>query len=112
MIQQDNPSHDIESMIVVQITHTIRPECIDTYVNATIALATATQQEQGNLRFDLLQNSQDPFSFQLYEVYVDQAAQKIHLASTHFATWKETVNDVFADRSIARFTAVSVPKVK
>ena len=51
-------------------------------------------------RFDVLRDANDPCTFQLYEVYVDRAAQQAHLASTHFAAWKEAVLDVFAGRSI------------
>ena len=113
MDQQEDikSSQNKESIIVVQITHRIRPECIDVYLDATIANATATQLEPGNIRFDLLQDSEDPYTFQLYEAYIDRAAQKAHLASTHFATWKDAVKDVFADRSIAKFKAVNLSKM-
>ena len=51
-------------MIVVQITHTVRPEHVDRYVEATLANAAATRQEPGNVRFDLLADASDPCTFQ------------------------------------------------
>ena len=97
-------------MIVVQITHTVRPEHVDRYVEATLANAAATRQEPGNVRFDLLADASDPCTFQLYEVYVDRPAQAAHLASAHFEAWKAAVKGVFAGASIARFEAVHVPQ--
>ena len=104
----DNTSDSFQSMIVVQITHKIRPECVERYIEATLANAHATRKEPGNIRFDLLQDANDPCSFQLYEVYSDRSAQQAHLASEHFATWKAAVQDVFADRSIAKFSAIHI----
>ena len=95
-------------MVVMQITHRILPEYVDQYIKATIANAQATRKEAGNVRFDLLQDSKDSCSFQLYEVYVDQAAQQRHLASDHFATWKEAVQGIFADRSFHKFEAIHI----
>lgn len=97
-----------ESMIVIQITHKILPECVEHYVEATLANAHATLQEDGNIRFDLLQDANDPCTFQLYEVYSDRPAHQAHLASAHFAIWKAAVQGVFADRSVAKFSAVHI----
>ncbi|MEC8381766.1 MAG: putative quinol monooxygenase [Myxococcota bacterium] len=97
-------------MVIIQITHTILPEHVDLYVKATLANAKNTRQEPGNIRFDFLKDSSDPCTFQLYEVYLDQAAQREHLASAHFAAWKTAVDGVFAGRSITRFNGLHVPK--
>ena len=98
-----------QAMVVVQITHKILPEYVERYVEATLANAHATRKEQGNIRFDLLQDANDPCTFQLYEVYSGKSAQQAHLTSAHFATWKEAVQGVFADRSFAKFSAVHIP---
>ena len=95
-------------MIVMQITHRILPEYVNLYIEATVANAQATRKEPGNVRFDLLQDSNDSCSFQLYEVYVDRAAQQAHLASDHFITWKKTVHNIFADRSFHKFEAIHI----
>lgn len=96
-------------MVVMQITHRILPEHVEHYVEATLANAHATRQEPGNVRFDLLRDAEDPCSFQLYEVYVDRAAQQAHLASAHFAAWREAVQGVFAGRSFHKLEAIHVP---
>ena len=96
-------------MIVMQIIHHVRPECVERYLEATIANAKATQQEEGNIRFDVLRDASDPCRFQLYEAYVNKQAQKDHLASAHFATWMAAVRDVFSDRSFHKYEAIHIP---
>ena len=95
-------------MVVMQITHHILPEHVDRYIEATLANAQATRLEPGNIRFDVLRDAEDPCTFQLYEAYVNRQAQQVHLASAHFATWKDAVQDVFADRSFHKFEALHV----
>ena len=96
-------------MLVMQITHHIRPEHVEHYIEATLKNAEETRKEPGNIRFDLLKDPSNPFMFQLYEVYVDRTAQQSHLASAHFATWKEAVKGVFEKVSIQKFEAIHVP---
>ena len=93
----------------MQITHYIKPEHVDHYVQATLKNAHETKKEPGNIRFDLLKDSSNPCQFQLYEVYVDRAAQQSHLASAHFLEWKSAVRGVFEKASIQKFEAIHVP---
>ena len=95
-------------MVVMQIMHKVKPECVEAYIEAMVSNAHATKQEPGNLRFDLLRAPADPCSFMLYEVYKDQEAHKAHLGSKHFMTWKETVKDMFVDRAINKFEAMYI----
>ena len=101
-------SHHNHPQVVMQITHYIIPEYVDLYIDATIANAEATRQEPGNIRFDVLRDANNPCCFQLYEVYVDRQAQQAHLASHHFAAWKEAVQHVFSDRSFHKFEAIHI----
>ena len=96
-------------MLVMQITHHIKPEYVEHYLEATLKNAHETQKEPGNIRFDLLKDSSKPCVFQLYEVYVDRAAQQSHLASAHFVAWKKAVQGVFENASIQKFEAIHVP---
>lgn len=95
-------------MIAVQITHHIKPEHVDRYIEATLANGRATRQESGNLRFDLLRNADDHCTFHLYEVYVDRAAHQAHLTSPHFAAWKAAVAGVFERATIQKPEAMFV----
>ena len=96
-------------MLVVQITHHIKPEHVERYIDATLKNAHETRKEPGNVRFDVLKDTSNQWMFQLYEVYVDRAAQQSHLASEHFLAWKEAVQGVFEKASIQHFEAIHVP---
>ncbi|MCA9665482.1 MAG: antibiotic biosynthesis monooxygenase [Myxococcales bacterium] len=55
-----------------------------------------TIAEAGALRFDVLQQLDDPTRFVLYEVYRDEAAAKAHKDTAHYQTWRDTVADWMA----------------
>lgn len=50
-----------------------------------------TRNEPGNLRFDVLQQSEDKSRFFLYEAYTDGDAVKAHKETAHYLKWRETV---------------------
>ena len=58
---------------------------------ASLENARNTIQEPGNLRFDVLQQADDPDRFVLYEVYRDEAGAKAHKETPHYARWAEAV---------------------
>ena len=64
---------------------------IEEFVAATSENAANTILEPGNLRFDVLQQADDPQRFVLYEVYCDEEASKAHKQTAHYARWREIV---------------------
>ena len=71
-------------------------EHIDDFIQATIANHQGSVQEPGNLRFDILQNDEDPCKFLLYEAYESDEAAAKHKQTDHYLTWRETVADWMA----------------
>jgi len=53
------------------------------------------KSEPGCLRFDVIQDGDDPNKIWLYEVYVDEAAFQAHTRTPHFLKWRDTVKDWF-----------------
>lgn len=49
--------------------------------------------EPGCLRFDVLQDSENPNRIYLMEEYVDEAAFEAHAQQPHFTRWRETTKD-------------------
>jgi quinol monooxygenase YgiN len=49
----------------------------------------ATADEPGCLRFDVIQDRDDPNCFRLYEVYRDDAALSTHRQTPHFTRYIE-----------------------
>ena len=63
----------------------------EAFLAATLENARQTIQEPGNLRFDVLQQTDDADQFVLYEVYYDEAGMKAHKETPHYAKWVATV---------------------
>ena len=69
----------------------VKPEHRVAFIEATLANARNTIQEPANLRFDVLQQADDPNRFVLYEVYRDDAGASTHKQTAHYAKWRDTV---------------------
>ncbi len=78
-------------MHVVCIHVHVKPEHREAFIRETLENARHTVQEPGNLRFDVIQQIDDPNRFMLYEVYRDEAGMEAHKATAHYARWREAV---------------------
>ena len=88
-------------MLVYQFHHYIKPEFVEAYKAATLEnVRRSMNEEDGFLRFDILQNKEDPTHFSLFEVYRDMAAREAHLQCEQFLAWKDLVlgQEMFARR--------------
>ena len=83
-------------MHVTLVHVTVKPEHIDDFIEATRQNHEASVQEAGNLRFDVLQSSDDPAQFVLYEAYTSTADAAAHKDSAHYLAWRDTVADWMA----------------
>lgn len=72
------------------------PEFIDSFIDATRVNHEASIQEPGNLRFDVLQQSDQPTQFVLYEAYASAEDAQAHKQTTHYLTWRDTVAEWMA----------------
>ena len=78
-------------MYVICIHLHVKPEHRAAFIEASVDNARNAIQEPGNLRFDVLQQADDPNRFLLYEVYRDEAGMKAHKETAHYARWAEAV---------------------
>ena len=69
----------------------VKPEFREAFIDATLENGRGAIQEPGNLRFDVLQQADDPNRFVLYEVYRDEAGADAHKQTAHYAKWRDTV---------------------
>jgi len=82
----------------IYIVHiTVKPEFIEEFKAETLANARNTVNEPNNRRFDVLQQSDDPTKFTLYEVYADESALEEHRQTAHYARWKSVVEPWIAE---------------
>ena len=84
-------------MYVVCVHVHVKPENREEFIRASLENASNTVNEPGNLRFDVLQQADDPNRFMLYEVYRDSSAMDAHKETAHYATWRDTVADWMAE---------------
>ena len=56
--------------------------------------------EPGCLRFDVVQDNNDPNRVWLYEVYRDEEAFEAHTQTPHFIRWRDTTKDWIEETSI------------
>ena len=67
------------------------PEPREEYLQALLTHAENTRAEPGCVRFDVLQDNDDPNCFRRYEVYQDEAAYNAHGKNPSIAVTLEKV---------------------
>jgi quinol monooxygenase YgiN len=94
-------------MHIVQVDIHVKPEQIEPFRAATIENGQNSIQEAGILRFDFLQDKDDPAHFMLYEVYKTPADVDLHRQTAHYLKWRDTVADMLArDRVGTKYTNI------
>jgi quinol monooxygenase YgiN len=74
------------------------------FLNIALPLVEATNQEEGNLFYELYQSPRDSKTFIFYEEYVDDAAFGVHGNSEHFKKFAAAVSELVAgDMKVDRF---------
>ncbi|HKG25408.1 MAG TPA: putative quinol monooxygenase [Thermomicrobiales bacterium] len=85
-------------MFVVVVLCQVKPDQVEAFVEASLDDARhSVLDEPDCLRFDLVQDDEDPTKIWLYEVYQDRAAFDHHLTTTHLHRWRAAVKDLFAE---------------
>jgi autoinducer 2-degrading protein len=84
-------------MIVTCVYVHVKPEAVDDFIRASVANHVESIKEPGNLRFDFIQQVDDPIRFMFYEAYVSDEAAAAHKNTPHYLKWRETVQDMMAE---------------
>ncbi len=81
----------------VTIVHvSVKPEFVEVFKDACRLNHEHSVKEPGNMRFDILQLTEEPTQFVLYEAYKTQQDAVAHKTTRHYLTWRETVADWMA----------------
>ena len=83
-------------MIVNCVYIHVKNDAISRFVEVTTANHKESVKEKGNLRFDLIQQADDPCHFMLYEAYQNEDAAANHKLTPHYFKWREDVKDLMA----------------
>ena len=84
-------------MLVVHVHVHVKEECVAAFREATIANASNSVKEPGIVRFDVVQQNDDPTRFVLIEVYRTADDPARHKETDHYATWRDAVADMMAE---------------
>lgn len=94
-------------MLIVHVHVHVKPENVDAFKTATLANARASLLELGVLRFEVVQQADDPTRFVLEEIYRDAAAAAAHKETAHYPVWRDTVASMMAEpRASVKFNAL------
>ena len=77
-------------MLVLHVTLQVQPEHAAEFMEvARYDAVHSVQDEPGCLRFDVIQDNDDPNRFYFYEIYRDEAAFEAHRQTAHFKHYFE-----------------------
>jgi autoinducer 2-degrading protein len=80
-------------MLALWVKVRVKPEERERFLNAIEVDALGSENDEpGCLRFNVLQDQQDPNSYYFFEVYRDEAALEAHRAAPHYAVWRNAAD--------------------
>ena len=71
-------------MLATIVLIDVKPDCIDDFRAISTYNHECSRKEPGNIRFDLLQDNDDPTKFVLFEVYESPEAAAAHKLTEHY----------------------------
>ncbi len=96
------------TLLIVHVDVAVVPDQVEAFLAATEENATASREEPGVVRFDVLSDRTDPGHVVLVEIYRDEAAAAAHKETAHYFQWRDAVAPMMArPRTSARFVNTS-----
>lgn len=96
-------------MVILVVNLHVKPEQLEAFKEATLENARNSVQEPGIVRFDVLQDSEDPNRFVFVEVYRDAQAPAHHRESAHYKVWVAKVPDMLVEPRTRKFYSNCFP---
>jgi len=94
-------------MHIVHVHVHVKPEFVEAFKQATLANASHSVKETGNVRFDVIQQMDDPTRFVLIEMYQTAEASAAHKETAHYKLWRDAVMKMMAEpRQGIRYTNI------
>lgn len=84
-------------MLILHVFVHVLPDQVDAFIAASRENARHSVQEPGVVRFDLIQQEDDPTRFVLVEVYRTAEAAAEHKATAHYGAWRDAVAPMMAE---------------
>lgn len=94
-------------MLIVHVHVHVLPEQIEAFKTASLENARRSLEEPGVVRFDVIQQQDDPSRFVLVEIYRTADDPARHKETAHYATWRDAVAGMMAEpRSSVKYNAL------
>ena len=84
-------------MLIVHVFVHVKADTVDAFIAATLENARNSYQERGIVRFDVVQQEDDPTQFLLIEIYRTADDPARHKETAHYATWRDAVEPMMAE---------------
>ena len=84
-------------MLIVHVFVHVTAEAVDAFKAATLENARNSVKEPGIVRFDVVQQDDDPTQFVLMEIYRTADAPALHKETAHYAVWRDAVAPMMAE---------------
>jgi autoinducer 2-degrading protein len=84
-------------MFVTVVYVYVKAEHVDDFIRASRLNHEGSVLEEGNRRFDILQDAEDRTRFILYEAYESREKAARHKSTPHYLTWRETIAEWMAE---------------
>ena len=94
-------------MLIVHVFVHVKAEKVEEFKEVSAANARASMQEEGIIRFDVVQQQDNATRFVLVEVYRSADDPGRHKETAHYKEWRDTVADMMAEpRKSIKYTNV------
>ena len=84
-----SPTQRGAAMYIVIVHSHIREEHVEKFRAITRQNAEASRREEGCVRFDVIQQIDDPTRFTFIEMFKSEEAGAVHRETSHFKKWLE-----------------------
>lgn len=84
-------------MLIVHVFVHVKPESVEAFRAATLENARSSVREPGVIRFDVVQQEDDPERFVLVEIYRTADDPARHKETAHYAAWRDAVEPMMAE---------------
>ena len=96
-------------MFIVLVKVQVKPELVAEFTTAILRNAElSVKRDPGCVRFDVLQQEDDPTRWFFYEVYEKEQAWVDHRAAAHFLAFKEVGDRAILSRDVTKLTGINV----
>ena len=94
--------------LAILVEFTIKPDAVGRFRELIVTNATRSlADEPGCQRFDVLAPADEPARIVLYEIYDDDRAFELHLATPHYKEFAAVAEPLIETRSIKKLQFVS-----